>query len=167
MDITCGVQQCSILGPVLFNLYMLPLGDVIRKCNVESHSYADDTQLHVSVSPDDLSPLESLINCLLVINTWMSQNFLQLNEDRTDVIIFWAKAQRDQIFVQLKSLGLHPKVKNLGIFLDLDLTHLKCHQNIFLSFAGQRSATLPRSEHFSCRHGNTDVCFHNLLAGLL
>ena len=41
MDITCGVPQNSIL----FNLYT-------RKHNVEFDSYADDTWLYVSVSPD-------------------------------------------------------------------------------------------------------------------
>ena len=80
---------------------MLPLGDVIRKHKVELHIYADETQLYVSVSPDDLSPMDSLINYLLDINTCMSQNFLQLNKDKTEVIIFGAKAYREQIFVHL------------------------------------------------------------------
>ena len=77
--IKCGVPQGSILGPTLFNLYMLPLGDIIRRHGISFHIYADDTQLYIAVSPDNTGPIDVLFNCILDINTWMAANFLQLN----------------------------------------------------------------------------------------
>ena len=78
MAMTCGVPQGSVLGPILFSLYMLPLlSQVLQNSNVDYHSYADDTQIYIALSSDDYSPIQSLCHCLEQVTNWMNQNFLQ------------------------------------------------------------------------------------------
>ncbi len=78
-----------MLSPLLFSLYILPLSQIMRKNQIAYHSYAYDTQIRLAMSPNDYCPIESLCQCIDEINSWMCQNFLQLNKEKTEVIASW------------------------------------------------------------------------------
>lgn len=130
IEITCGVPQGSILGPLLFSIYMLPLSQIITTYNINYHNYADDTQLYISMSPGDVEPIQTLNKCIEQINNWMSHNFLQLNNNKTEVLIFGPKKDRLNISNQLKLVQLETtdQARNLGVIMDSDLNlqgHIK------------------------------------------
>lgn len=82
----CGVPQGSILGPLLFNIYMLPQ-KIIQTYNIDFHFYADYTQLYVPLRPGS-SNVSGILSCLTEIKAWMSNNFLQLNDTKSEIIVF-------------------------------------------------------------------------------
>ena len=81
-------RKCSILGPILFSIYMLPLGQIIKHHNVLFHCYADNTQIYLPLRPGAPGSLAAVLDCLKDINIWMAQHFLQLNNTKTKNILF-------------------------------------------------------------------------------
>ena len=83
-----GVPQGSVLGPILFSLYMSPLGDIVRQHQLDHHFYADDTQLYVSFQIKNINDqLSRITACTSDIKKWMLHNLLKPNDDKTEVLL--------------------------------------------------------------------------------
>ena len=90
-ELSCGVPQGSVLGPLLYVLYTSPVANMIKRHNLTYHLYADVSKLYVSFklgSDDLLSSAKSSIEiCVQEINNWMILNGLKLNEEKTELLL--------------------------------------------------------------------------------
>ena len=94
LSLSSGVPQGSVLGPILFILYTKPLSDLIQCHSIKSQAFADDTQLHVSVPPSNIqSAISSPETCLSDIQTWMLENKLKLNNDKTEALLLHSSSK--------------------------------------------------------------------------
>ncbi len=85
------IAGSRLLLPVLIKFFpyllQLPLGNIIRKHGVSFHCYADDTQLYIFSWPGETHQIEKIMECIVDIKNWMTNNFLLLNSEKTEVLI--------------------------------------------------------------------------------
>ncbi len=85
-----GVPQGSVLGPIFFTIYTLPLGDTVRKYGMKSHLFADNTQLYLTFDPkaqgDEELNITTMESCISEIKLWMLQNKLNLNDGKMEFL---------------------------------------------------------------------------------
>ena len=129
-----GIPQGSTLGPILFNLFMSPLGGICKAQGVKFAGYADDTQNYMSFRPlnNSSQPQIECINKLELsledVRSWMQVNFLKLNESKTEFIIFGTRQQLNKVGTINIKIGEDTKqnvtsVRNLGLLFDEELKH--------------------------------------------
>ncbi len=129
-----GAPQGSVIGPLSFSMYTRPIGDILRKHNVQFHLYADDVQIYMSCNPDIpeevATTLSKLASCVKDTQSWMLQNKLKLNQDKTEFLV----VSSPHHYRKLTDVTLHldeetairpsSSVRNLGAIFDkhLDMT---------------------------------------------
>ena len=85
LPVTCGVPQGSVLGPLLFLIYINDLPNASKK--LKFYLFADDTNIYCE--SNDLPNLIKVVNKeLRSVKKWLDANKLSLNIDKTNYIIF-------------------------------------------------------------------------------
>ena len=122
-DIACDIPQGSVLGPLLFLIYINDLPKATSALSL--FLFADDTTIYLEA--DDLDILSRAINKeLCKVKSWLDCNKLALNIDKTNFVLFHSPRKKlpDAIDIKLskKNISRSKYVKFLGILIDEHLT---------------------------------------------
>ena len=156
--ITCEVPQGSVLGPLLFLMYI----NDIHNCSQKFHFFlfADDTNL--IYADKNLRALEKTVNDELKnVYDWLSSNKLSLNTKKSNFVIFHPYQKKltykpninmfDNALKQNLSLECKDFIKYLGVLMDKNLTW-KQHIEHVLSKISKTVGMIAKIRHFVPKH---------------
>ena len=121
--INCGVPQGSILGPLLFLVYINDLGNISKLSDMIL--FADDSNLFMH-GPDLVTLADSINKELETLSTWLIANRLSLNVNKTNYIVFNPKpktvAPTIKLAINRQEITKVEETKFLGVIIDSKLS---------------------------------------------
>ena len=124
-ELLYGVAQGSVLGPILFKIYIRSFYEHVAETKFNVEGFADDHQLikQFLVAFQKKALGDNIVDCLKHIGRWMNEYFLKLNESKTKLLIMAPPSVQLEIvirgiFIGKDCIRFVDSAKNLGIILD-------------------------------------------------
>ena len=117
LEIEMGVPQGSILGPLLFILYINDFPHISKE--ITAYLYADDTAVFIEGTNE--SSLQNTVDIVMPkISEWFTANQLSINTDKTCYQIYSKRKDKKEIKLSIQSVEIKRTdiVKYLGMFID-------------------------------------------------
>lgn len=148
VSVSCGVPQGSVLGPLLFLLYINDFHNSAP--DLDFHLFADDSNLFLSHK--SLQGLEAKLNeQLKSVHEWLCCNKLSLNIDKSNFVIFHPPQKKLNYVINLKinnqSLESKDNIKYLGVVMDRHL-NWKAHIHELTKKISKGIGILSKLRHF-------------------
>ena len=174
LPVKSGVPQDSVLGPLLFSLY-IDLMDIDFSPGTEILLFADDILLYKPIwVPTDVNHLQRDVNKL---SNWTKQNYLQINNQKTKTLVISRKRPQNTILCRLflddVPINLVKNYKYLGVVIVDDLTwsaHIEtitCKVRRLMGFIYHNSCPIVNSllPSNSTNHKSSQYWIRHVLSG--
>ena len=108
LTIKYGTVQGSVLGPRFFNIYVRSQPRVFRNCGFNTTAFADDSngRKTFAISFQYNILVNDVKNCIEQVTQWSYIQFLKINPDKTEMILFHPKSMKHLVKSEEPSLGM-------------------------------------------------------------
>ena len=166
VDVECGVPQGSVLGPLLFILYV---NDMRNALQTIPRLFADDTCLFLTA--ENIDDLEIIGNSeLRSLKNWMDTNKLTVNPTKSKLIVVNPKLRAPQIQFSLlyddTCIGNDKSLKYLGVELDQELNFLP-HLTKIENKLSQNVGIITKLKHYLPNSALLMLCYSIVYSHIL
>ena len=115
-----GVPQGGVLSPVLFNIYIYDLPDIVLSANVKCVAFADDIKIYRKISSTGNN--DSLQKAIDLLSNWAKEWELPLSNEKTEVLHLGVKNRGHTYQVDGLAIQTVDQIKDLGFIITNNLS---------------------------------------------